>query len=206
MWQEIPCIVGYHSISLTLKNLIVLWIFSSVNGCNMPQHFCPAWLEDIPCKRCTGSGKYSPPNMRNSTVKSIIRGWESPWISSDFVFQYHIIPEHLPDDCFPLCDRYYGVPLNFQWRYRQFGRNFWNTSFFRPGKNDSHIRITAAFSRAGWGKSGNKIHLNLRAIGDHLMRCKSAVFCQSERYCVSVSGRTETDGFAGFSGSGPDPI
>jgi hypothetical protein len=38
------------------------------------------------------------------------------------------------------------------------------------------------------------------------MRGKSAVFWQSERYNIPVSTRTETDGFAGLSGTGPDTV
>ena len=48
------------------------------------------------------------------------------WVqyATAFLSGYHIIPEHLPDDCFPLCDRSLGVPLYFQWRYRHLGRDF----------------------------------------------------------------------------------
>jgi hypothetical protein len=73
-------------------------------------------------------------------------------------------------------------------------------------KNDPHIRILAAFPWSEWGKLGGENNLGLKAIGDHLMRCKSAVFWQSERNYTSVSTRTETDGFAGLSGTGPDPV
>jgi hypothetical protein len=73
-------------------------------------------------------------------------------------------------------------------------------------KNDPHIRILAAFLWSGQGKLCAENNLGLKAIGDHLMRCKSAVFWQSERYWASVSTRTETDGFAGFSGTCPDLI
>ena len=50
------------------------WIFSSVNGCNMPQHFCPVCLEDIPCKRCKGSGKYYPPYSTHKIVHDVCHG------------------------------------------------------------------------------------------------------------------------------------
>jgi hypothetical protein len=38
------------------------------------------------------------------------------------------------------------------------------------------------------------------------MRCKSALFWQTGRYNFPVSTRTETDGFAGLSGTGPDTV
>jgi hypothetical protein len=44
------------------------------------------------------------------------------------------------------------------------------------GEKDLHIRVPAAFPELVWGKIGGKFHLDLRAIGGLLMRCKSAVF------------------------------
>jgi hypothetical protein len=39
-------------------------------------------------------------------------------------------------------------------------------------KNDLHIRIPVGFPGVGWGKLGGKIHLDLRAFGVLLVRCK----------------------------------
>jgi len=75
-----------------------------------------------------------------------------------------------------------------------------------PEKNDLYIRIPAAFPWSEGGKLHGENNLGLKAFGDHSMRCKSAVFWQSERYNVSVSTRTETDGFTGLSGTGPDTV
>jgi hypothetical protein len=68
-----------------------------------------------------------------------------------------------------------------------------------PEKNDLHIRIPAAFPWSGWGKSGGKIHLTIRAFSGLLMRCKSAVFWQSERYYGVIPHRNWKGGFYGLS-------
>jgi hypothetical protein len=79
------------------------------------------------------------------------------------------------------------------------------SDFGSPKKRPSYSR-PAAFPWSEWGKLRAENNLDLKAIGDHPMRCKSAVFWQSERYNTPVSTRTETDGFAGLSGTGPDPV
>jgi hypothetical protein len=56
------------------------------------------------------------------------------------------------------------------------------------------------------GKLPAENDFGLKAIGDHLQRCKSAVFLQSECNFASVSTRTETDGFTWLSRTGSDTI
>ena len=69
-----------------------------------------------------------------------------------------------------------------------------------------------SYSRSGrvsnvlWPKIWDKIHHDSKAFNGLLARCKSAVFWQSERYNVPVSTRTEKDGFAGVSETGPDTV
>jgi hypothetical protein len=65
-----------------------------------------------------------------------------------------------------------------------------------------------SYSRSGrvsqvlCAKIGGKIHLDLRAFGRLLERCKSAVFLKTGRYFGVFSTRTEKEGFAGFCGIG----
>jgi hypothetical protein len=73
-------------------------------------------------------------------------------------------------------------------------------------KIDPHIRILAAFPGSRQGKLCAENDLSLNTFGGHLMRCKSALFWQSEHYSASVFARTETDGFAGLSGTGLDTV
>jgi hypothetical protein len=74
-----------------------------------------------------------------------------------------------------------------------------------PKKRPSYSR-PAAFPWSRQSKLCGKNNLGVKAFGDHSMRCKSAVFWQTERYYASVSTRTETDGFAGLSGIGRDTV
>jgi len=49
-------------------------------------------------------------------------------------------------------------------------------------------------------KSGDKIHLNLKAFSGHLLRYKSALFWQSGRFNAPISLCIEMDCFTGFAG------
>jgi hypothetical protein len=70
-------------------------------------------------------------------------------------------------------------------------------------KKDPLKQCLNRFSLVRWGKVWGKNHLDLRAFDDQWVRCKSAVFRQSGRNNASVSTRTETGGYTGFSGIGP---
>jgi hypothetical protein len=74
------------------------------------------------------------------------------------------------------------------------------------GEKDSHIRVPAAFPMPGGDKPGGKFHLDLRGIGGLLMRCKSAVFWQTEHDLRVFSTGAEKERFSGFSGTGPETV
>ncbi len=61
------------------------------------------------------------------------------------------------------------------------------------GKNEPHILVLAGFLRPGWDKLGGKVLLNLMAFGDLSVRCKSAVFWQTERIYGVFSTGTEKE-------------
>ena len=66
-------------------------------------------------------------------------------------------------------------------------------------KNDPHIGVLAGFPGYGWGKLSGEIHLNLKGLTSHFVRCKLAVFCQTESLFGIFSTGTEKGGFTGFS-------
>jgi len=76
------------------------------------------------------------------------------------------------------------------------------TFFRRPPKNEPHIRVLAGFLRSGWGKVCDKIHLNLKGLKSHQVRCRSALFWQTERILSIFSTRNKKKRFTGFSGIG----
>jgi hypothetical protein len=62
--------------------------------------------------------------------------------------------------------------------------------------------VLAAFPGPGWGKLSGEIHLDLKGLTSHQVRCKSAVFRQTGRYLCVFSTRTENRHYMGFSGIG----
>jgi hypothetical protein len=93
-------------------------------------------------------------------------------------------------------------------RYHRYLKRFLRRRFplvaffaFARKKQPSYSR-SGRVSQVLCAKIGDKIHLDSKAFGRLLERCKSAVFYQTGRYFGVFSTRTETDGFAGFSGTG----
>jgi hypothetical protein len=67
-------------------------------------------------------------------------------------------------------------------------------------KKEPHSGVLAGFLGSGGGKSGSSIQLDLKGLTSHKVRCKSAVFWQTERLLGVFSTGTEKGGFTGFSG------
>jgi hypothetical protein len=68
------------------------------------------------------------------------------------------------------------------------------------GKIGLHIRVPAAFLGSRWGKIGSKNWVDLKGFVGQKVRCKSAVFWQTEQYLSVSSTGTENGGYTGISG------
>jgi len=71
----------------------------------------------------------------------------------------------------------------------------------RQKKKEPHIRIPAGFMDAGWGILHGRIQVDCKGIDGPWVRCKTAVFWQTEQYYAVFSTRTEKEDNRGFAGS-----